>query len=83
MIRFLGNNYTGKYHDILLIVALLRAYGIAKTLTKHYSRVMSVGCQNHFSATTTHDNTLLYQRKGNHPSIHAKIDQVMATMNKE
>ena len=45
---------------------------------------MTVGCPNHFNATTTHDNALLYWRKGNHPSIRAKlIYQVLSTMNKE
>ena len=80
---FLGNNYTGEYHDIPSIVASLCAHSIAKTLIKNYSHVMMVGCPNHFSATTTCDNMLLYWRKGNRPSIHAKIDQVMATMKKE
>ena len=32
---------------------------------------------------TTRDNALLYWRRGNHPSIRAKINQVMLTMNKE
>jgi hypothetical protein len=44
---------------------------------------MTVGCPNHFSATITRNYALLYWRKGNHPSIHAKISQVMATMNKD
>ena len=44
IIRFLRNNYTGKYHDILSIAASLRARGIAKTLIGHYSCVMMVGC---------------------------------------
>jgi hypothetical protein len=44
---------------------------------------MTVGCPNHLNATTSRDNALLYWQKGNHPSICTKIDQVMATMNKE
>jgi hypothetical protein len=82
-IRFLGNNYTGEYSDILLNVASLHAHGIAKSLIEHYSRVMTVGCPNHFNAATTHGNVLLYWRKGNHPSIHIKINQVLTNMNKE
>lgn len=42
-----------------------------------------MGCPNHFNATTTRDNALLYWRKGNHPSIRAKLSQVLKTMNKE
>ena len=42
-----------------------------------------MGCPNHLKVSTLRDNALLYWQKGNHPSIHAKIDQVMATMNKE
>jgi hypothetical protein len=80
-IRFLGNNYTGKYNDIPSVIASLHAHGIAKTLIKHYSRVMTLGCPNHFNATTTRDNALLYWRKGNHPSIPAKLNQVLTTMN--
>jgi hypothetical protein len=82
-IRFLGNNYTGAYSDIPLIVTSLHAHGIAKSLISHYSQVMTVGCPNHLNASTSHDNALLYWWKGNHPSIRAKIDQVMSTMNKE
>jgi ABC-type phosphate/phosphonate transport system substrate-binding protein len=44
---------------------------------------MTVGCPNHLNASTTRDNAPLYWQKGNHPSIRAKIDQVMTTMNKE
>jgi hypothetical protein len=72
-IQFLGNNYTGEYHDILSIVALLHASSIANSLIAHYSRVMTLGCPNHFNATTTHENVLLYWRKGNHSSIRTKI----------
>ena len=82
-IRFLGNNYTGAYRDIPSIVKSLRSHGIAETLISHYSCVMTVGCPNHLNASTSRDNALLYWRKGNHPSICAKIDQVMTTMNKE
>ncbi|KAL3803843.1 hypothetical protein HJC23_004005 [Cyclotella cryptica] len=83
VIQFLGNNYTGAYHNIAEIVVSLRTHGIAETLIADYSRVMTVGCPNHFNASTTRDNALLYWRKGNHPSIRAKLGQVMATMNKE
>ena len=83
VIRFLGNNYTGAYRNIASIVASLRTHGIAEALITNYSRVMTVGCPNHFNATTSRDNALLYWRKGNHPSIRAKLGQVMATMNKE
>jgi hypothetical protein len=44
---------------------------------------MTVGCPNHLNVSTSHNNALLYWQKGNHPSIHAKINQVMTTMNKE
>jgi hypothetical protein len=83
MIRFLVNNCTSEYLDIPSIVASLRERGIAESLIENYSRVMTVGCPNHFNATTTRNNTLLYWRKGNHPSIRAKLSQVLKTMNKE
>jgi hypothetical protein len=51
-IHFLGNNYTGAYHDIPSIVNSLRAHGIAESLILHYSRVMTVGCPNHINAST-------------------------------
>ena len=79
-IRFLINNYTSAYRDIKSIVALLRTHGIAEELIAHYSQVMTVGCPNHFNATTTRDNALLW--KGNYPSINAKMGQVMAIINK-
>jgi uncharacterized protein YneF (UPF0154 family) len=82
-IWFLGNNYTVAYHNIPLIVTSLCAHGIAKYLILHYSQVMTMGCPNHLNASTLRNNALLYWQKGNHPSIRAKIDQVMATMNKE
>jgi hypothetical protein len=82
-IRFLGNNFTGAYHNIPSIVESLRSHGIAETLISHYARVMTIGCPNHLNASTSRNNALLYWRKGNHPSIRAKLDQVMTTMNKE
>ena len=36
-IWFLGNNYTGAYHNIPLIVNSLCTHGIAKSLILHYS----------------------------------------------
>jgi len=72
-IRFLGNNYTGEYRDIPSTVASLRACDIAESLLEYYSRVMTVGCPNHFNATTTPDNALLYWLRGKHPSIRAKL----------
>jgi hypothetical protein len=49
-----------KYCNIPLIVALLCAHGIAESLIMHYSCVMTAGCPNHFNATTTCNNTLLF-----------------------
>ncbi len=83
MVHFLRDNYTDTYHGIPSIVALLHAHGIAESLIVHYSHVMTVRCPNHLNATTSCDNALLYWQKENHPSICTKIDQVMATMNKE
>jgi hypothetical protein len=82
-IWFLGNNYTGTYCNIPSIVNSLRSHGFAESLISHYSCVMTVGCPNHLNASTSCDNALLYWQKGNRPSICAKIDQVMTTMNKE
>jgi hypothetical protein len=82
-IRFLGNNYTGTYCDIPSIFNSLRVHGIAESLILHYSRIMTVGCPNHLNTLTSCNNALLYWRKGNHPSICTKINQVMSTMNKE
>ncbi len=59
-IPFLGNNYTGTYRNIPSIVASLCTHGITKTLITHYSCVMTMGCPNHFNATTTCSNALLY-----------------------
>jgi hypothetical protein len=79
-IRFLGNNYTGAYRDIPSIVKSLHSHGIAETLISHYARVMTMGRPNHLNASTSRNNAILCWRKGNHPSIRAKLD---TTMNKE
>jgi hypothetical protein len=42
-IRFLGNNYTGEYRDILSIMAFLRLHGIAEDIISSYNRVMTWG----------------------------------------
>ena len=64
-------------------MAFLRLHGIADDIIASYNRVMTMGCPNHFNASTTRDNALLYWRRSNHPSIRAKINQVMETMNKK
>ncbi len=83
VVRFLGNNYTGGYRDISNITTQLRCLGLNETLIARYEKVMTVGCPNHFNATSTRDNALLYWRKGNHTSVASRLDQVMTTMNKE
>jgi hypothetical protein len=82
-IRFLGNNYTGAFRDVLSIGVSLHSHGIAETLISHYSRVMIVGCPNYLNASASRDNALLYWPKGNHLSILTKTDEVMNTMSKE
>jgi hypothetical protein len=76
-------NMSVAYRNIPSIVNSLRSHGIAESLILHYSRVMTTGCSNHLNASTSCENELLYWRKGNCPSIRAKTDQVMTTMNKE
>jgi hypothetical protein len=66
-IWFLGNNYTGTYHNIPSIINSLRAHCIAESLILHYSCVMTVGCPNHLNVSTSRNNALLYWQKGNHP----------------
>ncbi len=62
-IRFLGNNYTSAYRDILSIVESLRSHGIAETLILHYARVMTVGCPNHLNASTRRRTPVLAERE--------------------
>ena len=84
VVRFLGNNYRGAYRDIKSITARLRNLGLEESLITQYTRVMTVGCPNHFLGLTMRANTLLYWQNGNHTSIASQLDQVMATMaNKE
>ena len=36
----------------------------------HYTKIMTLGCPNHFNAFTTYENSLLYWWKGNLPIHH-------------
>jgi hypothetical protein len=58
--QFLGNNYTGSYHNIIATTATLHSYTINEAFIIHYTHVMTVGCPNSFNACTTWANTLLY-----------------------
>jgi hypothetical protein len=60
IVRFLSNNYTGAYRDIISITAQLRHLRLDKSLINQYTRVMTVGCPSHFNASTTWANSLLY-----------------------
>jgi len=51
-IQFLGNNYTGEYRDVPLIVASLRLHGIAEDNILGYNCIMTMGCPNHFNSST-------------------------------
>ena len=83
LMRFLGNNYTGEHRDILGTICKLQKYNIPKHLIDKFRRVMVVGCPNHFVASTSRDNTLLYFRNRNGPTIAKKLAQVQKNMNKE
>ena len=83
VVRFLGNNYTGAYRNITSITTQLKHLGLHESLIAQYTRVMTMGCPNHFTGSTTRANALLYWRNGNHTSISSRLDQVMVTMNKE
>jgi hypothetical protein len=83
LMRYLGNNYTGAYRQVQDIVTVLRGYHTPERLLSHYIRVMTTGCPARFTADTTRVNALLHWRMLNHSSINTKLDQVLATMNKE
>lgn len=83
LMRYLGNNFTGEHRDIPGTISKLRKYGIPEELIDKYRRVMMVGCPNHFVAETSRDNTLLYFRNRNGPTIAHKLKQVQKNMNKE
>eukprot|EP00956_Cyclotella_meneghiniana_P014543 scaffold21809_cov24-Cyclotella_meneghiniana.AAC.3 len=83
LMRYLGNNYTGEHRNIPLIINKLRSHSIPEDLISKYTRVMLVGCPNHFVAETSRDNTMLYFRKRNGPTIARKLEQVWKNMNKE
>ena len=83
LMRYLGNNYTGSYRQVMSTVATLNAHDIDPDLIQHYIRVMTVGCPNIFVAKTTRANAVEYWRAGNNPSIKRNLAKVMTTMNKE
>ena len=72
LVRYLGNNYTGAYREIHVIVETLHKFKINPNLITKYVRVMLTGCPNHFVVDTTHANTLMHWRLRNHPSIDKK-----------
>lgn len=67
-VRFLGSKYLGGHRDIDKICAQLAPHVDAETIS-HYRRVMTVGCPNHFNASTTRENAELYRLHGNDSSI--------------
>ena len=50
--HYLGNNYTGAYQDVSMIVDKLRRHKIDSALIEKYARVMLTGGPNHFVADT-------------------------------
>jgi hypothetical protein len=85
LMRYLGNNYTGAYREVSLIVDTLRLHKVNQSHIDKYIRVMLTGCPSHFVfvANTSCANALLHWRLRNHPSIDKKLPQVLTTMNKE
>jgi hypothetical protein len=83
LMRYLGNNYTGAYREVDLIVKRLRELRTDEELIDKYIRVMLTGCPNHFVAETTRANALLHWRMRNGPTIDKKLPQAMKSMNKE
>ena len=53
VVRFLGTNYTGAYRNITSITMQLQNLGLNETLIARCAKVMTVGCPNHFNATST------------------------------
>ena len=53
LMRYMGNNYTGEYRNIDAVVNILKQYNIEDSLISKYIRVMTVGCPNHFVASTS------------------------------
>ena len=83
LMRFLGNNYTGAYRLVHDTVRVLHHHNTPDRLIRNYVRVMTTGCPAKFVSGSTRANALLHWRLLNHPSIRAKLLQVMETMNKE
>ena len=82
VMRYLGGNYTGEHRDIAAIIQRIKPH-VSPYLLNHFERVMTLGCPNVMVYETTRENTMQFWRKGNHPSIAKKLQQVLTTMNKE
>ena len=83
LMRYMGNNYTGEYRNIDAVVNIQKQYNINDSLISKYIRVMTVGCPNHFVASASQENALLYLRNRNGQTIARKLQQVQKNMNKE
>eukprot|EP00984_Skeletonema_dohrnii_P026854 scaffold16255_cov75-Skeletonema_dohrnii-CCMP3373.AAC.2 len=81
-VRFLGPKYLGGHRNISQICAKLAPHIDAETIA-HYKRIMTVGCPNRFTASTTRANSELYRLQGNDSSILRHQSLVKKNMLKE
>lgn len=81
-VRFLGSKYLGGHRNIPQICAKLAPHVDAETIA-HYKRIMTVGCPNRFTASTTRANSELYRLQGNDSSILRHQSLVQKNMLKE
>ena len=81
-VRFLGPKYLGGHRDVDQICAQLAPHVDSETIA-HYRRIMSVGCPNHFNASSSRRNSELFRLHGNDPSISRHRQLVTKNMLKE
>jgi len=79
--RYLGNNYTASYHDVMKSIEQTRGL-VGDNLLEHYTRVMTIGAPAHFNYNTSCDNGMLHWRVGNHPLIALNPKKLQKSMNK-
>jgi len=73
--QYVGNNYTGGYHNAKAMVKNMRGL-VDNDLLAHYVRLMKVDASTNFNAESSRENVILHCTQGTHPSITLNIEKV-------
>ena len=82
VIRYAGQNYTGAYRDVPLILKTIKPH-VPNDVFEDIKRILVIGAPAKLVGESTRDNFDTFRQYGNHPTVNTYRNKIEKLINKE